>query len=167
MLGKIKAWFTRLFDNPSKAQIGIFIALSLLILAFATQCRSADLSFELGSTVVRGPAPVIGFALTFPGAGPKDADYLCTVHLIGSAGANSNQAAYQCMLVDGFKKFDVGFGLAYLHHTDEYNGSCLNFGLMLGLRMTDHLVARYRHISNAGMQAPNLGRDYVLVSYRF
>jgi hypothetical protein len=155
----------RLFRNPKKARIGICVFVVLLLLAFASQCRASELWFEAGTTISRGEAPVIGFALEFPKAGPKDLDYMVGLHLIGEADGEANNAALSLQLVDGFGKFDIGFGICLLHHADAFNGSRANFALSVAYRFGRHAV-RERHCSNAGMTEVNKGRDLLLFGRR-
>ena len=164
-------WLSRITDNPRKAQIAIFVFVLLLLGTFATQCRAEPImQFEGGSTVVRGYTPAIGLTVIWPEAGPLDADFQCGIQLIGTSdyrSDNPNQAAVQCLVVDGYKKLDLGIGIVALQNTDDYNGSHANFSLMAGYRFTDKIGVIYRHWSNAGSVDPNLGRDMVLLTYRF
>lgn len=164
-------WFGRLTSNPRKAQLAILVFVLILLGTFATQCRAESVvQFEGGSTVARGYTPVVGITVVWPEAGPKDADFQCGIMLVGTSNYksdNPNQAAVQCLLVDGYKKLDLGIGVVALQNTDDYNGSHGNFSLMAGYRFTDKFGLIYRHWSNAGSVKPNLGRDMVLLTYRF
>lgn len=165
-------WLGRITDNPRKAQLAILVFVLLLLGTFATQCRAEPvLQFEGGSTIVRGYTPAVGLTLIWPEAGPLDADFQCGIQLVGTSTFRdehqSNQAAVQCLIVDGYKKLDLGIGVVALQNTDDYNGSHANFSLMAGYRLTDKFGVLYRHWSNAGSVDPNLGRDMVLLTYRF
>lgn len=171
-MNKITEWFGRLTRNPNKAQIAILVFVLLFLGSLATQCRAEPVAqFELGSTVARGVAPVVGLSVIWPDAGPKDADFECGVQLIGTSTFKnedqSNQAAFQCLLVDGYKKLDLGLGVVYLQNTDGYNGSNTNFSLKFGYRFTDRISLSWRHWSNAGTSKPNYGRDMLVLGYRF
>ena len=164
-------WVRRITSNPGKAQLGILVFILLLLGGFATQCRAEPvMQFEGGSTIVRGYTPAIGLTIIWPEAGPLDADFQCGIQLVGTSeyrSDNPNQAAVQCLVVDGYKKLDLGIGVVALQNTDDYNGSHANFSLMAGYRFTDKFGVIYRHWSNAGSVDPNLGRDMLLVTYRF
>lgn len=154
-----------------KTQILVVIVLALLLGAFATTARSAEsyASFGAGSTVVRGEAPMIDLTITYPEAGPKDADYAIGVNFIGGSdfrGTQPNQFAWRAEVLDGYGPCDVGLGVAYLQNVDTYNGSHTNFTLSLGCRL-GNWKATIRHFSNGGTVAPNKGRDMLYVSYIF
>lgn len=166
------AWVSRLTRNPPSAQIAILIFILLLLGAFATQCRAESvLQFEGGSTVGRGYAPAVGVSVVWPDAGPLDADFQCGIQLVGTStfrdNDQPNQAAVQCLVVDGYKRLDLGIGVVALQNTDDYNGSHVNFSLLAGYRFTDKFGVIYRHWSNAGTVKPNIGRDMLLLTYRF
>lgn len=155
-----------LFRNRVIWPILIFVA--LLILAFATRCRAeSELWLEAGSTIVRNEAPVLGFAIDWPNAGPTDTGYSLSLHLIGESGDDiPNQSALGIMIVDGFGRFDIGFGACLLHHIDGRNGSKANFMLSIGYRFGDKTAARVRHCSNAGQTDVNKGLDMALLRRR-
>lgn len=156
----------RLFRNRTVWPILIFVG--LLILAFATRCRAeSELWLEAGSTIVRNEAPVLGFAIEWPNAGPTDTDFSLSLHLIGESDNTPNQSALGAMVVDGFGRFDIGFGVCLLHHTDRRNGSLANFMLSVGYRFGDKTGARVRHCSNAGQTDVNRGLDMALLRRRF
>ncbi len=158
--------------NPGswKTQLGVGLVLILLFSALATKCRAAEPAYMqggVGSAVVRGPAPVIDVTIVYPNR-VKDASYELGATLIGESSfrdANQrNNFALHASIVDGLGRFDVGLGAAYLQNTDEYNGSHLNFHLLLQYRFRRWpVVARWQHFSNAGTQSPNRGRDMALL----
>lgn len=164
-------WVSRLSQNSKEMKPLILVFILVLLGAFATTCRSESLlQFELGSTVERGNAPAMGVTIVWPNAGPKDADFQCGIEIVGSSvyrNHNPNQAAGQCLIVDGYKRFDIGLGVVYLQNIDDYNGSHTNFSLMAGYRITDTWGVIFRHWSNLGTMHPNIGRDMLLVTYRF
>lgn len=155
-----------------KTQLLVSLVILLLLAAFATAARAGEsyASFGVGTTIVRGQAEMLSLDITFPNAGPKDADFRTGVVLAGASEFRRNpqpsQAAFFVEVVDGFKKCDVGVGLAYLQNVDEYNGSNANFTLSLACRYKA-LRATLRHFSNAGTKMPNRGRDMFYVSYAF
>ncbi len=155
-----------------KTQIGVTIVILLLLAAFASTARSAEsyASFGVGPTIVRGSAPMLALDITFPQAGPRDADYRIGVMIGGASefrkNEQPNQAAAFAEVVDGFKKCDVGVGVAYLQNVDEYNGSNANFTLSAACRF-GKWRATVRHFSNAGTKMPNRGRDMLYISRAF
>lgn len=161
-----------LFNNPKGAIYAITLFLLLLLIAFATTCRSAELSFEAGRTVIHGEAPSIALSTSFGhqrdvGVDHQDFNYECGLFLNGSNGPNPNNIGAQCLVVDGFGRFDLGLGAAYLQNTDQWNGSHLNFALLARWRFSDHWSVSWDHVSNAGTRMPNIGRDAVRLMYMF
>lgn len=157
-----------LFRNPKPAVyvITAFVVLFLLLLAFKARANPSDgLAVEGGYTLVRGPAPVL--ALTYAWPGPNDASWLCRMSLVGSTAEAPNQSALGCQLIAGYKQFDLGLGMVWLHHTDRYNGSNLNFMLSAAYRLNERWALRYVHWSNAGQSEHNVGRDMLVVSRKF
>lgn len=153
-----------------KTQLGVLAVLILLLTAFCTTARAEPYaSFGVGSTIVRGEAPMVDLTITYPEAGPKDADYAIGVSFIGGSefnGTQPNQFAWRAEVLDGFGRFDVGLGVAYLQNIDTYNGSKTNFTLSLGYRAEKWKVT-LRHYSNGGTVKPNKGRDMLYFSYVF
>lgn len=155
----------RLFRNRTVWPIILFVA--LLILAFATRCRAEpELWLEAGSTVIRNEAPVLGFAIDWPTAGPTDTGYSLSLHLIGESDDTPNQSALGAMIVDGFGRYDIGFGVCLLHHTDRRNDSIANFMLSVGYRFGGKTAVRERHCSNAGQTEINKGLDMAVLRRR-
>lgn len=159
----------RLFRNPKGTQYAILVFITLLLLAFATNCRAAELEFGAGKTYIRGDTEVIDLSLTLPLEG-LEAAWQTSLTLVGSSRYDGldqpNNFAVQSLLVDGFGNFDVGFGVGFLQNSDRYNGSSMNFVLQLGLDL-GRVKVTARHWSNAGTRKPNLGRDFLLISYSF
>ncbi len=165
--------------NPGKKAAWIVSAL-LIVLAvgFCTTARSAEVpagttvpyvQMGIGSTVVRGATPVVGLNIVYPNA-VGDASYEIGATFIGQSSFRDvpqrNNFALHAGIVDGFGRFDVGLGVAYLQNTDEYNGSQLNFQLLLGYRF-DNWTVRLQHFSNGSTKMPNRGRDMLMVYYKF
>lgn len=155
----------KLFLNKTVWPIVLFVA--LLTLAFATRCRAeSELWVEAGASVVRNEAPVLGFAINWPDAGPADTSFNIGLHLIGASEGMRNQSALSFMVVDGFGRFDIGFGVCLLHHEDERNGSRANFALSIAYRFGGKTSVRARHCSNAGQTEVNKGMDLLMVGRR-
>lgn len=162
----IEAW-SRLFLNPRKAKIGIAIFVACAVAAWSTTCRGAELWGEVGMSIVDAEAPVVGFAIEWPKAGPIDLDYMVGLHLLGAAEGMRNQSALTLGIVDGFGRFDIGLGLCFLHHTDELSGSRENFWLYVSWNFSDRSAKRVRHCSNAGQSPDNTGRNFATYAHRF
>jgi hypothetical protein len=161
---------------PNRNSIGVTLILVVFIAAFlvgASECSAAEpvLQLEGGATVIRGPATGLGLTVKWPQAGPRSADFACSLFLIGQYEVKgveqANQAIAHCQLVTHIKRLDFGIGPAFLQNTDAINGSHFNFALMLGYRVTDRLSIQWRHWSNAGTKSPNSGRDAVMVGWAF
>lgn len=154
--------------------IGAFIV-GMLVFFGIKDARSAEIDptvrIEGGATVVRGATSAMNLAVTWPGAGPHDADFACGTGLVGSStfkgGQQANQAVLFCQIVDGYGRLSAGVGPAFLQNQDAYNGSHFNFTLMLGWRLTEHWHITLRHFSNAGTKKPNKGRDMLYAAYEF
>ena len=155
-----------LFHNPRSVIYLIAAFLLLLLAAFATRCRSAEMAFEAGRAILHGEAPSIAFSLSFANEGRQDFNYECGLVLNGSYDRGPNNFGAQCLAVDGFRRFDLGLGLVYLQNVDVLNGSHLNFSLLARYRFTDRWSLTYRHWSNAGSTQINVGRDMLLISMR-
>lgn len=67
----------------------------------------------------------------------------------------------------GYLIFRSSWGLAGITHPDSYLGSHLNFSQDLFIGVKDHhdnmLGIDYRHMSNAGLASPNVGRDFITI----
>jgi hypothetical protein len=163
----------RLFRNPSTAVIGIIVFLLVFFAGAVSTCSAEEptLQLEVGSTFVRAETPALGITVTWPEAGPGDADFECGLALVGEytfeGVTYSNQAGAQCLLVEHLGKLDIGVGGVYLQNVDALNGSRANFSLKLGWRFDDHWQLQWRHWSNAGTRFPNYGRDMLHLVRRF
>lgn len=161
-------------QGAPKVQLAVLILLLVLIAGFATRCRAEGSYMQIGagSTIVRGEASVIDLAAVYPNAAPGDAALEVGTTFIGGSdfrGADQrNNFALRAAIVDGFGRFDVGLGAAYLQNIDQYNGSNLNFCLLLAYRFERLPISiRLQHFSNGGTKSPNRGRDMVFVAWRF
>jgi hypothetical protein len=172
-ISAVWGWISRLSQNNPKLKPVIFGFIAVFIGSIAlSQCaHGADLSFEGGSTVVRGPAPVFGMTVELPDLFAKTAGIAFTAHLIGDSTFEGqhqpNQIAAGAVVFNRIGRFDIGMGVAKLQNDDAYNSGTLNFELEVRIRVTQHLWFTQRHFSNAGSHSPNEGRDLTLISYRF
>ena len=161
-----------IFNNPPKVQIaiGLFIAAFLLFFAVA-QCHGAVLEFEAGSAIVRGPTPAIGMKVIVPGVISHVGDAACGLAIIGQSTyhyANQpNQIAVGCQVLANLSRLTLGIGVAKLQNDDAYNSGTMNFNLTAQVRLTRQLGIAYNHFSNAGSHMPNLGRDLLVLTWRF
>lgn len=166
---RVLDWIGRIFPHARAVRYVLVAFVIVLTLAYATQCRGEGLQLEVGSTIVRGETPSIGFVKAWRNRGVGDYQYECGFGLVGSSTFRDqpqrNQGVAECLLVDGFGRFDIGAGLAAQSSSDDYN-TRVNFSLLLRWRLTERLSLAYRHRSNSGTASPNLGRDVLLVGWR-
>jgi hypothetical protein len=159
----------KLFDNPKPVRIVIVIFVALLLGLFAMKSRGSELYFDAGSAVVRGETPVIGMNIAWKQQGPANTDYELGFKLIGESKhyrENSNQFVVHGLLVDGWKKYEMGLGFAYFNVPSEY--ACqFTFSLLMRYRFTDRIHVQAQHFSSAGSCEPNAGRDLLTVGWRF
>ena len=163
-----------LFNNPKGVQYAIAAFIVILCLSFAVKCRADETHYVQvsgGSTVVRGQAPALDIEFNVPASVAKGASWQSGFTIVGSStfyGVDQpNNAYYYGRIVDGFGHFDVGLGVCALHHTDAYNGATVNFNLMAAYRLPFGATITYEHCSDAGMTRVNLGRDILLLGWRF
>lgn len=163
-------------QGSAKTQAGVAVVIVLLLVALALpRCAQADGSysqFGLGSTYLRGQAAAMDLSFVYPDAAPRDAALEVGATFVGGSTLNGadqrNNFALRAAVVDGLWRFRVGLGVAYLQNVDVYNGSHVNFNLILGYDVkTLPLSLRVHHFSNGGTQSPNKGRDMLLVYWRF
>ena len=62
---------------------------------------------------------------------------------------------------------DLGLGVAYFNSTNRALGSKFTASLSLEYNFNEHWDIKFRHFSNAGSAAPNMGQDMLLVGYTF
>ncbi len=162
-------------QGKPKVQAGVLLIIVLIVIGLATKARAGEsyAQFGVGSAVVRGPAPVLNLSIVYPDAGPGDASFEIGVMFIGESttpdnGHQRQNFAWYGALVEGFGRFDVGVGPAFLQNLDTYNGSHTNFTLLLGYRFKRvPITLRIQHFSNGGTVSPNKGRDSLLAIWRF
>lgn len=164
--GKLAAeWLGRIVGNAPKMKLMIGAFVLLLLIALATRCHAQGIAASAGTTIVRGESPVLTLAYEAPLV--NDTRWWVGATLIGESTLNDqfqrNQFAWHAGVVDGFGKFDIGLGVAYLQNTDTYNGSHTNFALRIGYRFTKRVGLEVLHFSNAGTRSPNKGRDLLML----
>lgn len=166
-------WWPTNQGNKNTA-LGVIAFIVVFVAALAVpKCAHAEESYArvgVGSTVVRGPAPVLDLEFVYPDAGPADANLEVGATFIGGStlkdAYQQNNFALSAAIVDGLGPFEFGLGAAYLQNVDTYNGSHVNFKLLVGYKWKK-LSVRWSHFSNGGSVSPNKGRDAITVNYRF
>jgi Lipid A 3-O-deacylase (PagL) len=128
--------------------------------------------FGVGAAIVRGPTEVIDLTFTEPASVLRNAYWQQSLTVIGTSVYNGqnvpNNFAARALFVDGFGRFDVGLGLSWMQNPGPYNGGNVNFNLQLAYRfIVLPVTVTYTHMSDAGSKLPNLGRDIVLLGWRF
>lgn len=167
-----------LFNNPPQVVRILVVFVILICLGFLAHCHSANaaepyVQLSAGSTYVRGPAPVLDLGFTWPAPQSKHNDFWKTdLTVIGSSTFKGQSApnnfAARGLYVTGFGDFDIGLGLAWMQNPAPFNGSPINFTLELAYRFqTWPITLSVSHLSNAGTQLPNYGRDFITLGYRF
>lgn len=172
-----------LFNNPKKEVVVIVIGVAIFIAGLAlAKCHAAELvkgpldapyiEFDAGETIIRGPTQLIGLSVTFPSHVLLNSFWQGQLLLIGSSKFDNQNAPNNLVLagqfLDGFGRFDIGLGVAYMANYLPYNGQNLNFSPVLQYRFKNiPLTLRYEHFSDAGMTKTNIGRDMLMFGWRF
>lgn len=167
-----------IFNLNKKTLISALALVALLALGMIIpQCHAAPLDapyvqLGAGSAIVRGYAPVIDLTFTEPASQLRHAFWQESLTVIGTSTYNGhpvpNNFALRGLFVDGFGRLDIGLGVSWMQNPFPYNGSPVNFNLQLDYRFKLlPVTVTYTHMSNAGSRLPNLGRDLVLLSWRF
>lgn len=159
----------KLLTNKWPVVVAVVTFVLIALFLYSKESRGSELEFEAGSAMVRGETPVVGLAINFPLAGPVNTDYEVGFLLSATSTEredNPNAFTLYGLLVDGWKKFEMGMGFAYT--TVEWEYTCqTTFALMARYRFTDRVAAQWRHFSSGGSCDPNAGRDFATVSWRF
>jgi len=170
-----------IFRNSKSAVVGIVVFLLLLLGALIIpKCHAEEspldapyVQFSAGSAVVRGPATVIDLTFTEPASVLRNAFWQESITLISTSTFKGqdvpNNAIVRGLFVDGYGQFDVGLGVSWMVNPAPYNNPTgFNFNLQLDYRFkTLPVTVTYSHFSIAGMREPNLGRDLLLMGWRF
>jgi hypothetical protein len=159
----------KLFDNakPVLATIVIFV---LMFLLFASRDARADseLTFDVGSAMVRGYTPTIGLNVRWPEAGPGRMDWEAGFHLSGQSTnkqENPNAFTLYGMLVPNWGPVELGLGFAYTNTPWEY--TCQETAALMAGYRYKRVTLRWYHYSSAGSCKPNAGRDFLKLGWRF
>lgn len=166
----------KLFQNPSKAVIGIVVFIAALVALFVIVKRgNADelsrqvLTIEAGSAMLRGETPTLGFTVACKLCGPVNTDYEYGFEMIGTSSHyrdNLNVIQLHAQIVDGWKNAELGLGFYYLSNPQEYVCQ-FGFHLLARWRFTERIALQWRHSSSGGSCSPNAGRDLLTVGFRF
>ena len=78
-----------------------------------------------------------------------------------------NEFGARAQLTASWWRFELAFGPILLDHEDYYNSSHLDLALSADGALTEHWRVRFEHWSNAGSSPHNVGRNIMLLDYRF
>lgn len=168
-----------LFNLSKPTLIAVLLVVALLGLGMLLpQCHAAEAPLDApyvqlsgGETVIRGKAPVLDLTFTEPAPQLRQAYWQQSLTVIGTSTFNAkpvpNNFALRTLFIDGFGRFDVGLGVSWMQNPAPYNGSPVNFNLQLDYRILRGATITYTHMSNAGSRLPNLGRDLIMIGWRF
>lgn len=172
-MNKLQAYLTglwkSLFPHDKKVRYVLTAFVVLILLAAATQCRASSFAFEGGVQYLRGPAASVAASVVTQG--PGDSSIESGLMLVGSVDTEDRMhdgvMGAQVLYVDGFGRFDLGLGLAYMNRQHENLGSNLNFAMLVRYRFTERWFVAVRHWSNAGTTPNNTGLDVINIGRRF
>lgn len=163
-------------DNAPKLMIVLFVFVALFIAYMmlgkrAHGAESMTIQASSGAAVLRGVAPALNIAWDYPSGHGGDA-WRGSMTLIGHSTFKDtqypNNYAFSAQYVTGLGHFDIGLGPSWMINPAPFNGSQINFNLLLGYRFTRLPVTLwYSHFSCGGACEPNYGRDILLVGMRF
>ena len=167
-----------LFNLSPRVTLVVLAVVALLALGLCIpRCHAATLDAPYvqlsgGEAVVRGQTPVLDLTFTEPAPQLRKAYWQESLTIIGTSTFNgqpvANNFAVRGLFVDGFGRFDMGLGLSWMQNYLPYNGGPINFNLQLSYRFVVlPVTVTYSHMSDAGSRLPNLGRDLVLIGWRF
>lgn len=169
----------KLFNLNWKVLVPVLLLVGLLLLGMIIpQCHAAEAPLDApyvqlsgGAAVVRGYTPVLDLTFTEPAPQLRHAYWQESLTVIGESTFSGkpvpNNFVVRGLFVDGFGHADIGLGLSWMQNPAPYNGSPVNFNLQLAYRFDCGATLTYTHLSNAGSRLPNLGRDIVLLGWRF
>lgn len=143
---------------------------AMLLLFCAPTVHAADLMFLGGQTVLRSTTDAFEVTLTEPYK--KGYSFQEAVSYVGQSKYDDwypqpSKVSAIGRVVKTWHGIFAGLGLSYASRTDLFNGSALNFNEAVGVTIANHLVVQFEHTSNAGIVKPNVGRNLLLVGYRF
>jgi Lipid A 3-O-deacylase (PagL) len=169
----------KLFNLSPKVLVAVGALIVLLVVGFMVpQCHAAESPLDApytqisgGSAIIRGQTAVLDLTLAEPTDVLRNAFVTGSLTVIGSSQYQGkyvpNNFAFRGLFLDGFGRLDVGLGGSWMQNPYPYNGSPINFNLQLDYRFLLGATLTYTHMSNAGSRLPNLGRDIVMIGWRF
>jgi hypothetical protein len=163
----IALYLLRLVGNYWKAAIGIFAFIVILVIVCCRPLHAAEIDLRAGSSFGPGHSgPVLGLNLYQPIG--NDVDLYASTLLWGRTSVVASNWDWSA----GFRacrwSLCASLGASYLERTDALDSTHTNFRLELSYRFAWHRFQSidFAHISNAGAQSPNIGRNSALVSIR-
>ena len=149
--------------------IGAFIL--LLFFFFSQESESAEI--EIGPTNLSGDWAKGGVLLLTErqgkwafGGGYVSEQFVSTCERPDCDNDIEPNIFFQVHRIVDYKDLELGIGPTYFQNTNRALGTKLNWGLSIGYKW-DKVSIRFRHWSNAGSGAWNLGQDVVTIGYRF
>lgn len=140
--------------------------ITFMMLFAVSRVFAFDVQPGAGTTVLRGMAPVADITLTEGSRwfAQQSLTYVGASRF-GNDAAAPNEIARALL---GYKLWRMEFaaGGSYMLDPWPYNGGRWNFNLQATLRL-GKLGVTYTHFSDAGFTKSNIGRDMVLLGWRF
>lgn len=186
MLNKLGNWLRNILPlgNSPKMMIVLaaFVALMIACIGFAKRAHGEDFTaaptlhpyvqLSGGRTMLRGDASALNLAWTWRAPQSRADMWMTSMTLIGNSSfrgqAYRNNYAFSVQYVTGFDRFDIGIGPSWMINPAPYNGTPVNFNLMLGYRFARiPVTVWWDHFSCGGACSPNEGRDILFAGYRF
>jgi hypothetical protein len=175
--------FSKLFQNPPKTLILVAVFIVLLVAGLAlSKCHAGELvsgpldapyvQLDTGVAIIRGTAPILGLTFAEPASVLPHSFWEEELTIIGASkwqNVNApNNAILTAAFADGFGRVDIALGVSWMANPSIYNGESFNFSPQIDYRFKDvPVTVSYRHYSDAGLSAHNIGRDTIELSYRF
>jgi hypothetical protein len=181
-LNTLGNWIRKVLPLGNNAKtmvvLGAFVAFLILCFALGKRAYGADVAeigyiqVSSGAAVLRGPTSALNLAFALPSPFDRGDIIQTSATLIGSSTYMGVQApnnyAFSMQYITGLKNFDIGIGPSWMENPYPYNGSRVNFNLMIGYRFQRWPVTVWwDHFSCGGACSPNYGRDLLLIGYRF
>lgn len=170
----MKAWLSALWNlvGNNKAMRWLIYAFVAIVLLLAFRCSVAQPQVWVNPGASFGggypTGATLSLTLRLPLASEMYLDFGPT--LWGSRGDVHNNWDYHARLtlskIMPVGELGAGIGIAYLQNTDALDGSHANFALLLFFRPFHRLSLDVIHVSNAGTDSPNTGRQAVGPSLR-
>jgi len=155
--------------SPPCFLLRLFLLSSVFSLALAAQ--AADFRLNIGAATLRGGTATVGARAVFPQAVSQRVSFEAGVQLLDSSRyrsfAQPGQTMVTTQIVRDIDFIEVAFGVAYVSHDDIYNSGRFNFITSARFHLSERIDAEWIHVSNAGIEKPNRGRDMAVLAYKF